>query len=157
MHVQVWNYVTTLVLWLCPQSRVIIDDKSHAGYYAMSILWKQDLPATHDLVPRLQLIKRLTTNQGHSHQIWSDWVGSVCTKMPYPRGAWGHAPPGKFWNLGAMRLLLRPILGQYDASRRPNDRVSHECHSAHCVVHQCCWLSDPVRLSAKSHTLCRWS
>ena len=34
-----------------------------------------------------------------------------------------------------MRLLLRPILGQYDASRRPNDRVSHECHSAHCVVH----------------------
>ena len=37
MHVQVWNYVTILVLWLRPQSRVIIDDKSHAGYYAMSI------------------------------------------------------------------------------------------------------------------------
>ena len=43
-----------------------------------------------------------------------------------------------------MRLLLRPILGQCDASRRPNDRVSHECHSAHCVVHQWCRLSDPV-------------
>ena len=48
-------------------------------------------------------------------------------------GAWGHAPPGKFSNLGAMRLLLRLILGQYDTSRRPNDRVSHECHFAHWV------------------------
>ena len=45
-----------------------------------------------------------------------------------------------------MRLLLRPILGQYDASWRPNDRVSHECHSAHCVVHQWCRLSDGVGL-----------
>ena len=55
-------------------------------------------------------------------------------------------------NLGAMRLLLRPFLGQYDASQRPNDRVSHECHSSHCVVHQWCRISGPVWLSAKSHT-----
>ena len=58
-------------------------------------------------------------------------------------------------NLGAIRSLLRPILGQYDASQRPNDRVSHECHSAHCIVHQWCRLSDPVCLSAESHTLRR--
>ena len=31
---------------------------------------------------------------------------------------------------------MRPVLGQYDASRRPDDRVSHECHSAHCVILQ---------------------
>ena len=29
---------------------------------------------------------------------------------------------------------MRPILCQHDASRRPNDRVSHERHSADCVV-----------------------
>ena len=61
--------------------------------------------------------------------------------------------PQKFFlNLGAMRLFLRPFLCQYDACRRPEDRVSHECHSAHCVVHHWCRLSDPVRLSAESHT-----
>ena len=60
--------------------------------------------------------------QGRSHQIWTDQVGSAPARMIYPRGIWGHAPPGKFLNLGA-RLLLRPILGQYDASRRPNDSV----------------------------------
>ena len=81
--------------------------------------------------------------------IWSGQVYSVRTRMLYPRAAWGHALPG------AMRYLLRPILGQYDASQRPDDRVSHECHSAHCVVHQWCWLSDSVRLSAESHTLRR--
>ena len=37
-----------------------------------------------------------------------------------------------------MRLLLRQFLGQYDdASRRPDDRVSHECPS---VLHQWCQL-----------------
>ena len=53
------------------------------------------------------------------------------------------------------RLLLRTFLGQYDASRRPDDRVSHKCHSAHCVVLCWCRLSDPGRLSAESHTLHR--
>ena len=93
--------------------------------------------------------------QGRSYQIWSDQVGSACARTLYPMGFWEHAPPGKFWNLGAMRLLLRPLLGQYDASRRPNNRVLHEYHSAHCIVHQWCRLSDPVCLSAKSHTLRR--
>ena len=40
---------------------------------------------------------------------------------------WGHAPPEKVWNLEALRLLLRLLLGQYDASRRPDDRVSDVC------------------------------
>ena len=53
------------------------------------------MPATHDLVPRLQPIKRLTTNQGRSHQIWSDWVGSARAKTPYPGGAWGACSPRK--------------------------------------------------------------
>ena len=39
------------------------------------------------------------------------------------RRVWGHALPENFWNLEAMRLLLRQFLGQYDASRRPDDRV----------------------------------
>ena len=37
-----------------------------------------------------------------------------------------------------MRLLLRPFWGQYDASRRPDDRVWHEWMStlsAHCIVY----------------------
>ena len=38
----------------------------------------------------------------------------------YPRGVWRHAPPE---NLGAMRLLLKPFLNQYDAPWRPDDRV----------------------------------
>ena len=54
-----------------------------------------------------------------------------------------HAPPEKICNLGAMRLLLRPYLGQYDAFRRPDDRVSHECHSAHCVVLR--WCRFPIQ------------
>ena len=97
--------------------------------------------------------------QGRSHQIWSDQVGCADARMLYPGGVWGYAPPGKFWNFGAMRLLLRPFLGQCDASRRLEDRVSHECHSAHCVVYQWCWLSNPVCLLAESHTLHRslWS
>ena len=41
------------------------------------------------------------------------------------RGVCGYAPPGNFCNLKAMRLLLRPFMGQYDASQRPDDRVSH--------------------------------
>ena len=49
-------------------------------------------------------------HQGRSHQIWSDQVDSARVRALYPRGAWGHAPPGKLWNLWAMRLLLRPIL-----------------------------------------------
>ena len=62
-----------------------------------------------------------------------------------------------FENLGVMRLLLRPILDQYDASRRPND-------SFHMIAIlpiasgrtlMVCRLSDPVCLSAESHTL-RW-
>ena len=52
-------------------------------------------------------------------------------------GSGGMLPHKNFLNLGAMRLLLRPFLDQYDASRRPDDRVSHECHSAHCVI--LCW------------------
>ena len=72
-------------------------------------------------------------------------------------GAWGHAPPEIFWNSGIMRLLLRPFLGQYNASWRPDDKVSHECHSAHCIILHWCRLSDPVCLSAESQTLCRWS
>ena len=47
-----------------------------------------------------------------------------------------------------MRLLLRPFLGQYDASRRPDDRVSHECHSPHWVVHS--GGRTESRLSARS-------
>ena len=34
--------------------------------------------------------------QGRSHQIWSDQVGSARIRTLYPRGVWGHAPPGKF-------------------------------------------------------------
>ena len=36
-------------------------------------------------------------------------------------------PPENFWNLEAVSLLLRQILGQNDASRRPDDRVLHAC------------------------------
>ena len=41
-------------------------------------------------------------------------------------GPGGMLPQKNFLNLRAMRLLLRPFLGQYDASRRPDDRVSHD-------------------------------
>ena len=53
---------------------------------------------------------KMLRRQSRSHQIWSDQVGSARARTLYPRGALGHAPPGKFLNLGAMRLLRRPIL-----------------------------------------------
>ena len=43
------------------------------------------------------------------------------------RGVWGHGPLEIFGNLEAMRLLLRPFLGQYDASRRPDSRACFTC------------------------------
>ena len=35
-------------------------------------------------------------SQGRSHQIWSGQVGSARARTIYARGAWEHAPPGKF-------------------------------------------------------------
>ena len=41
------------------------------------------------------------------------------------RGVWGGCSPRNFWNLEALRLLLRLFWGQYEASWRPDaDRVS---------------------------------
>ena len=54
------------------------------------------------------------STQGRSHQIWSGQVGSARPRMLYPRRVWGHVPPEKKKIeilIGAMRLLLRPILG----------------------------------------------
>ena len=36
------------------------------------------------------------------------FVVHLC-KHARARGVWGHAPPETFWNLEAMRLLLRPF------------------------------------------------
>ena len=52
-------------------------------------------------------------------------VWCIC-KHATARGVWGNAPAENFLNLEAMRLLLRPFLGQNDAFRRPDaDRVLH--------------------------------
>ena len=50
-------------------------------------------------------------------------VVRLVARTQYTWGAWGHAPPEKFWNLGVIRLLLRPCFDQHDASWRPDDRV----------------------------------
>ena len=50
----------------------------------------------------------------------------VCAQKCYTLGGSGGMLP--------MRMLLRPFLGQYDAFWRPDYRVSHECHSAHCII-----------------------
>ena len=63
--------------------------------------------------------------QGRSHEIWSSQVSSACVSRQQLGGSGGMPPPENFWNLEAMRLLLRPFLGQNDASRRPDDRVLH--------------------------------
>ena len=44
---------------------------------------------------------------------------------PPPQPPRPPRPPEKVWNLEAMRLLLRPFLGQNDASWRPDYRVLH--------------------------------
>ena len=49
------------------------------------------------------LIKRAII-QGHSHQIWSDQVGSARTRMLHLRGAWGHAPPGKILKFRSYKI-----------------------------------------------------
>ena len=44
----------------------------------------------------------------------------------------------KFLKFRGYEIAPETIFGQYDASRRPDDRVSHEYHSAHCVVLRWC-------------------
>ena len=46
-----------------------------------------------------------------SRQVWSGQVHSACISMLQVGGPEGMLPK-IFWNLEAMRLLLRPILGQ---------------------------------------------
>ena len=53
-------------------------------------------------------------------------------------GLGGHALPE---NLDVMRLLLRPFLGQCDASRSPDDRVSI---SDHLLILQAISFTDEV-------------
>ena len=43
---------------------------------------------------------------------------------PMGREAWGDGPSNLFVNLEAIKLLLSKT-GQYDASGKPDDRVSH--------------------------------
>ena len=49
---------------------------------------------------------KMASEQGRSHQIWNDQVGSACARM---LGGSGGMLLQK--NVGAMRLLLRPVLG----------------------------------------------
>ena len=63
--------------------------------------------------------------QGRSHQIWSGQDSFACVSTQEVGGSGGMPPHKIFGNLEAMRLLLRPFLGQNDASRRPDDRVLH--------------------------------
>ena len=65
-------------------------------------------------------------------------VRCVCATTRYARGCRGMLPPEKFGNLGAMRLLLRQFLGQYNASRRPDD--SKFQHGS-CVLGGIVWVS----------------
>ena len=53
---------------------------------------------------------------------------------------------------GIMWLLLRPFLGQYGASRRPEEEF--HMNSILPISWSAFWSSS---LSAESHTLCRWS
>ena len=79
-----------------------------------------------------------------------EMVKLVCVhKHSLVREVWGHVPPGNFWNLDTLRLLLRPFLAlKSDASRHWDDRYPHSidqqpsrCHhtvlcksTAHTVV-----------------------
>ena len=70
-------------------------------------------------------------------------------KLEQARGVWGHAPPGKFLKLGALRSLLRPCLSQnatgtspppvVSAARRmnqvaSNQTASHDAHVRPCPI-----------------------
>ena len=76
----------------------------------------------------------------------------------YTVGVWGHAPPPKFFNLGAVRFLLRPFLGQYDAFQRPNNRVLQKEYLPFLPIVSYSMVSAfrSVCFSVKSHTLYRW-
>ena len=82
--------------------------------------------------------------QGRSHQIWGDQVGSASARTLYP-GGWGLGGilPQKILKFRGYEIAPETIFGQYDASRRPDDRVSHECHSAQCVVLR--WCRFPIQ------------
>ena len=83
------------------------------------------------------------------------WSGSQCIRKHVTgMGVWRHAPPENFWNLEAVRLLLRSFLGQYNASWRPDDRVPRVNIYPFCPLHHIQhWfqLSDIVRLPHKAH------
>ena len=69
--------------------------------------------------------------QGHSHKVWSGQASGGCICAQQVGGSGGMPPLN-------MRLLLRPFLGQNDASRRPDDRVLHawiSTISARCAAY----------------------
>ena len=48
---------------------------------------------------------------GGIHRVWFGAVRAAVLSTystQHSRGVWGHAPPGKFRNLGHMRVLLKP-------------------------------------------------
>ena len=62
----------------------------------------------------------------------SGQVHTVCVSAQQLGGSGGTLPPE---NLGAMRLLLKLFLGQYNASRRPDNRVSYVNIYPFCPLH----------------------
>ena len=70
--------------------------------------------------------------QGHSHQIRF----IVCAQESYTEDVWRYAPPKKFWNLGAMRLLSE-FRDHFWANKMLFRGQKTEFHIYHCVIHHC--------------------
>ena len=81
-----------------------------------------------------------TSNLNTSQCRYSPWIHDHCCLlvMCIPGEPRGMLPQKNFEILiGSIRLLLRPFLGQYNASRRPDDRVGRKPHPSQMKPNNC--------------------
>ena len=77
------------------------------------------------------IIEIIKSTQGRSRQVWTlEWSGlqCVCTYAiyVYELGGLGGCSPRTFGEFGGYQIASEtPFQGQYDASGRPDNRVSH--------------------------------
>ena len=92
------------------------------------------------------------------------WVHNICAKHTPSKGAWGHAPTGKFWKISPIRLNLEAILANnfiFFKECSVSRQLSPWTFSSHCTreprdLQRFCLMDFIIHLSStkdleKSH------
>ena len=122
--------------------------------------WSKSLATPNNIHDHVNLLSfvtwSLSSSQGRSHQIWGGQVRGGQVRSAYigtlRLGGSGGWSSGKFWNLEIMTLHLRPFLGKYDASRRPDDMAEFHMYEYLLFLPIASYSnSSAFRLSRKPH------